>query len=353
MALRTRSRSVVGGTSTRAMPSNVTRPTLIVSGQLVEELDGRLLGRREAVGRDVVGLHRQRRVDGEHDRRPLPRAPRPRSPAGRSRRRATTMASDEQAGGRRGAASPGASGATVSSSVDVGEAHGVPAPAQLQDDVDRGERGDGDEQPQPVGGRGSSCHRIVLGSDLDAAAADGDEADEVDRASRGRCAARGGRRRPPRIAAAISRAAGRRRPRRSGRGARASLVWTSRQRPVSGSTSGEQADVGQLELARVDDLDGAARRGGRPSRRSGSSQSVARRGSRRRPRPGPPAAERRPAGRGRRRGRWRRRRRRAARSRIRCRSAMQVVAARTAPASAGRGRRRRARRRRGGCRPGR
>ena len=74
-------------------------------------------------------------------------------------------------------------------------------------------------------------------------------------ASRGRCGARGGRRRRCGCGGRCRRAA-RRRPRRSGRGSWRCRSATSQLGAGLGVDELEQPDVGQLELAGVDDLDG-------------------------------------------------------------------------------------------------
>ena len=72
-ARRTASRSVVGGTSSAAVAVERHQADVDLRRDDLEESLGRGLGRLDPGGGDVGGLHRQRGVDGEHDRGPLAR----------------------------------------------------------------------------------------------------------------------------------------------------------------------------------------------------------------------------------------------------------------------------------------
>ena len=121
----------------RRRPVERHQPDVEPLGQQVDEVERGLLGGVEAGRAHVVGLHRQRRVDGQDDRGPLPRhLVRPGRPGegARSRR----QAEQRQQRRARGGASRALRGHPVEQ-VEVGEPHGVGLPAPLLHQVDDGE----------------------------------------------------------------------------------------------------------------------------------------------------------------------------------------------------------------------
>ena len=183
------------------------------------------------------------------DRRPLARHPHlgarhgqrhARARPGRARRRRT----------RRCRRQPGRFGHERAEQRDVGEPRGVGLPAQLQHDVQRDQRGDDEQREQPQ--RGLEGHRDAppLPARRRSATKRTTSISQSRSVRSCRCPAParrsvGGDLRPLRRGALRRTAPGTRRcrwaPPASGR--------------VSGSTTVEQPDVGQLELARIDDLD--------------------------------------------------------------------------------------------------
>ena len=121
--------SVVGGTRTLAVPVNATRPTLIVGGTMSRNDVGRLLGRLEAVGRDVG--RPPSTATCRWPGRPWPAPAGTCSLAGRAgrRRRPAAPAPSSEGGGGDVAAPARALGGDDVEQGEVGEAHGVAAGA--------------------------------------------------------------------------------------------------------------------------------------------------------------------------------------------------------------------------------
>ena len=305
MAALTASRSVVGATATEALPLKDTRPTLMLGGSWSTNALAAAWAASMRVGVDVGGLHRQRGVDGQHDRGPLLGDLRVAGPAGRTPTTSALSARRKTTAGtwRR---QPGRFGRDLVEQLQVGEAHGVLAAPELQQHVGDDEHGDAPASSHSRSGArkvmtGASC------SGFEPLATPGDEADQVEQP-----VAVGAEREVVGAGAAdaagdVGRAA-RRRPRRSGRG---SWRWRSGprgRRPVSGSTSSSRPTSGSSS-SRGSTTSIASTSWRWPARRSGRSHSPAARKSETtttRPRRRVAAAEaleRRPRGRTRRGGR--------------------------------------------------
>ena len=126
------------------------QPDVELGGQQVDERLRRGLGGIDAGGAHVVGHHRQRGVDGHDDRGPLLGDLRVvRRPGERGDERDHA---EQQGDGRQVAAPPGLVRRHDVEELEVGEAHGVGAPAALHDDVGDRQREGAGQQPEPVGG---------------------------------------------------------------------------------------------------------------------------------------------------------------------------------------------------------
>ena len=261
------------------VPAKDTSPRLIRSGRTSTNSLAAVCIASEPVGLDVGGLHRQRHVDGHDDRRPLPRHPHLGARHGQRRRpaRPARAATTPKARCRR---QPGPLGHERAEQRHVGEPRGVGLPAQLQDA----------RRARPARRRRAapSSHSgdwKVIGTPLRCRPAGGRRrTGRCPSASPGRCAAAGGRRRPGAAPAAISLALG------GGAlgepGAELGVAGRHLERLAGLRVDdGEQPDVGQLQLARVDAPRSPAARAG-PTARAAAAPSRCRRGSRRSRRPG-------------------------------------------------------------------
>ena len=216
-------------------------------GQDVDELLGRLLHRAEAVGLDVGGLHRQRDVDGHHDRRPLPRH----AHLGARHGQRDDEGGQAQGDDAEGQVPPPARPLRHDRAQQrhVGEPRGVGLPAQLQHDVERDQRGDHQQGQQPQ--RRLEAHREA--PPLPARRRSATKRTTSISQSRSVRSCRWpapARRRAAAICARCAAApVGEPRPELGVAGRHLQRL------PGLGVDDGQQADVGQLQLPRVEDLD--------------------------------------------------------------------------------------------------
>ena len=197
----------VGASSWVAWPSKPTTPIFTPSGTLSRKALAAVLAASQPVRLDVGGLHRQRRVDGQHDDAVLVGHLVGHGRAGEGEVAATTPSSEH--GGGEVAAPAGLVGRHLVEQGDVREAHGVAPAAALHHEV-------GDDQPERAAGaatggtasrkersltRGSLRSRrgvIGPGPRPGGGTCGRRRSGRGRRPSRGRCAGRGGRRRPRR-----------------------------------------------------------------------------------------------------------------------------------------------------------
>ena len=275
---------VVGGRRQdrrRASSRSATTPTRDRGRQLIDERVRGALGRGEPRRRHVVGGHRARVVEHEHERR-LPRSPPSGARCGRAERDRERGDREQQrrrpARCRRqpGAAPrprPAASHAPGSAARSVARAAARARCASSAAGISSSASSHSGELKLIRRPRASALAQTRV---------------RARPASRCRCRARRARRRSARTRPRAHRGARARAP----RSARAGAATRCRPRParrVSGSTRARRPSAGSLRLARVVRSRPRARRGGRAARRAGA-PSRAGRGSRRRSRPrlGPP-----------------------------------------------------------------
>ncbi len=173
-AWRAASRSLVGSTRTAALPLKLTMPTFMSFGTWSRNSLAASFAAASRVGEHVGGLHRQRGVDGEDDGGPVGGHL---GAALRHGEREHQHAEPEHEGSRRGVALPaGAAGCHRLQQREVGELHRVLRLAQLDGHVAGDEHGHDEEDPEAAGrgvgdredGGGCGAHGVFTARGLGA-----------------------------------------------------------------------------------------------------------------------------------------------------------------------------------------